>query len=498
MPASKPSRRFSRLLGRLGVLRLMASIVALGVFMALTGAAPASAATFQVATKSYGYTLKGGPGHPQPVHFGLWKQGNRTGPCGAFAKSTPDSSGLVLLNGVHPGTSALVSAELDFLVNKYSSTTSNVVAGDLAGAVWKVQGSPTFKTYYAWAVKTGVLSAARVRAIELMIGEAQQAASGYNLSVKADNVGVGHIGDGSLVLFTRRGTPAIGADVVVQATNAVILSVNGRPGNRGVTSKLGAHFTFKPLRMGKDYPVSFKAVAYTPSTRQVLKSNAQAGHQFIFTGNYRDNLVATYSYVITPGDTDTATTCDSDCNGMSTVTFSTCNAKGGDAVQYTKYVDSAVVATLNVAAGTCASTTARLADASIVTGTVCYTGTTVGGPCVSNVVKLPGSYEVVCPAWAKKVLTVVCDCTISDGTLAMTVPATLGGGTPNSRRYVGYVTIGSNAVQTFPMVIGVTKTVELGNLPVGTVVTHGFIVYHDADPASAEIFRHEWRSIPNA
>ena len=494
MSPSQSPRRSSRLLGRLGVLRLLAMIVAACALVSLTGAAPAAAATFHVATKAHGFMLKGGPGHPQPVFSGTWKQDNRTGPCGAFGKSTPDSSGFILITGTHRDSTDIKSKMLDYMTNKLSNTTSNELAGILNLASWHVQNEAAFQQYYPWAVKTGVISAARVRAVTLLIGEAQQAASGYKLSVKADDSGVGHIGEGSLAFFTRRGAPAIGSDVIVQVTNGVIISVNGHPGNRGVTTKLGVHFQYKATRLGKDFPVSFKAVAYTPSTRQILKSNAQPGHQFIFTGGFRDVYVATYSYVIVPGDVTTATACDSDCNGMSTVSFSKCIEKGSNAAKYEKFVGTTLVATLNVASGTCADTTARLADASIITGTLCNTGTTVGGPCVSNVVKLPGSFEVVCPI----IKITICYCSSSNPSIKFLVPATIAGGITNTRSGTGYVTVGTNATQSFALVNGVEKTIDLGALAPGTVVTFGFIAHHDADPASPEVFRKEWRSIPNA
>jgi len=424
------------------------------------GATAASATTYSTATNAVGRTFKGGPGHAGPVWAGTWLNGGKKSFCNDFGLATPNSAGTTILTSavLIPRMTAEQSKQAKFIANKDAATTSPELAANSAFAIWRIQADPAFNTYYAAARASGVITLARHNAINAILLDAQQHGP-YQMTLVTTKVQVGQKGSGTVKVLGSNGKPAVGRTVTLTATNAKILTVNG------------VVFTYQRTNVGT---VSFKALLTSPSSATAGISISAAGHQHTLSGGYTESAVAYFSYALTPGQPTTTSVCNTDCNGISTVTFSFSNPSGAQAVKWTEKVGTAVVATLNVAAGTTGSKVVQLADGNVITTSYCYTGTVLGGSCTTATFNVAGTYEVVCPAWAVATFTVSCNCTAKTSSATITAPA----GSP--RYYRGFVSINGVVTQTQDLVNGQVTIIKSGTLSAGSTVIVSFTAFRDA------------------
>lgn len=452
--------------------RILIGLLSVLVLIATVGATAASAVTYSTATHAVGLTFKGGPGHAGPVWAGTWLNGGKKGFCNDFGLATPNSAGTTILTSsvLVPRMTTEQSKQAMIIVNKYVATTSSDTAANAGLAIWRLQADAAFNTWYAASRSAGVITLARHNAINAILLDAQQHGP-YKMSGISTKVQVGQKGSGTIKVLGSNGKPAVGRTVTLTATSAKILTVNGVAGYKGTTRSTGVVFTYQRTNVGK---VSFKALLTSPSSATAGISISAAGHQHTLSGGYTESAVAYFSYDLAAGQPTITSVCSSDCNGISTVTFSFSNPSGAQAVKWTEKVGTAVVATLNVAGGTTGSKAVKLADGNVITTQYCYTGAVLGGICTTATVSVAGSYEVVCPAWAIATYTVVCNCTTLSSFATITAPA----GSP--RFYRGWVSVNGVVTVTQDLVNGQLATLKSGAHVSGSKVIVGFTVFRDA------------------
>ena len=450
------------------------TIIVLGavLFGGTVGAVTSSAATYHTATHATGLMFAGGPGHPGRVWAGTWNNGKR-GFCLDFGKATPNRTNMALLTGNVPGMNAEESKQAKFVANKYDFNGSPQAAANAGFAIWRIQHDKAFNIWYSSARAKGVITAARHNAINAIMMDAQQHAP-YKMSARTTPVQVGQRGSGTVKVLGSNGKPAVGRLVTVTATNAKILTVNGVAGNKGTTRSVGVVFTYQRTTTGQ---VGFRAALTSDSSSTAEISISAAGHQRTLSGSYAEHAAGYYSYDMPPGRPTIASSCDTDCDGQSTVTFRFANPSGARAIKWTEKVGTAVVATLSAQPGTTGTAVARLTDGQVITtSSYCYTGSVLGGPCTTATVVVQTSFEIICPAWAQGELKRPCKCTPN-------VPAsvTLASPAGSPRFYRGFVSINKGKVTyQADLVNGKPATITTGTLCKGTNVVISFTVYRDA------------------
>ncbi len=432
----------------------------------------ATAATYLTATRAVGLSFKGGPGHWATVSATTWNNGKR-GFCIDFGKAMPNRAGTTVLSAsaLVPGMNAEESKQAKFIANKYAATTSPETAANASLAIWVRQHDAAFNTWYSWARSHGVITAARYNAVNAMLADATQHAP-YKMSESTSQVLPGQIGSGAVKVLGSNGKPAVGRTVTLTATGAKILTVNGVAGSKGTTRSTGVVFTNQRTNTGA---ATFKAVLTSPSSATAGISISSAGHQRTLSGGYTESAVAYYSYNKLAGRPSITSVCDTDCNGLSTVTFKFANPSGTQAIKWTEKVGTVVVATLSAKPGTTGSAVARLTDGKIITSSsYCYTGTVLGGACTTATVVVATPFEIVCPAWAVASFTVSCNCTAKTSSATITAPA----GSP--RFYRGSVSINGVVTQTQDLVNGQVTIIKSGTISAGSTVIVRFTAFRDA------------------
>jgi hypothetical protein len=452
---------------------LTAGITALCITLGLvavvsvTMATPASAAT--VYAKPYlGLTLKGGPGHPASVFAGLWYYAEPTkvekGNCIDFSRHNPSGSGTVLLkNGVIPGMTAAASAKANTIQALHAGTRNKAEAAAAALAIWALTPDKNFKTWYKWATTHGVISVSMknlvTRYLAVNVGP-------YKATVASTAVLPGQTTRVTVVVKTTRGLPApAGLRVSLAAGNAKLLRTTG------VTNASGVFIT-NLTRTGVG-TVTVSAKVTVPLGNKAWLTNATPGTQRLLIAA-TGVISASMRYSKSPGRPAIVTQCDTNCNGIATVTATYCNPAGASTVHWTwtNVATGSVTMALLVKPGTCGKVVKKIADATRLQAAYC-TWTTA---CTSAYVKIGSPVEIVCPPWAGASVTVSLGCVSCSVTnVTFTVPA-------STRFYVGTVTIGGKTVNT-NLATGGTTNVPLDQFGVikGQTVTVvvGFKAYRD-------------------
>lgn len=440
--------------------RLFAVALALATLVGGIGltALPAQAAT-PGARAAVFQSFRGGPGHPTVVVAGTWNWQGKRGFCIDFPKRKPDGSKSSTLRGPVPGMNAGASAKAKFIANTYSRTTSPTAAANAQFAIWRLQSDASFRTWYAWARRTGVVSASRHVAIERILLAAREHGP-YRVSVAATPVLVGQTGSGTALVKARNGRPAAGRDVVLSSSSRVrILTVNGNRGTTGRTNRSGiAKYTFQRLDGGT---ALVKATVVAPSSNTVLLTLPTAGNQRLVVGTFREAAAGSVSFEKTLGRPAMVASCATDCDGVATARFSASNPAGAKPVRWTWRVGTRAVATMYVVGGRSASTTTRLMDGDRVAAEYCYANT-VGGACTTATIRIPGSAEVICPAWVRMTFRGDCPC---EGGVNFTFTLTAAAGTP--RFYRAQVIKNGRVIQTFALPKGRAATTSAVVLTAG-------------------------------
>lgn len=457
-------------------------VVVLGTGLGTTGAAagpgaaetrPTAARAEQPATQAVGITYLGGPGHPGPVWAGTWNNPER-GFCIDFARHSPTNAGTTRITGAIPGMSAKQSTQIKHIANAYSRTTSPKEAAAAQFAIWRIEGDPAFATWYDDA---DVKPADR-RAVAAILDEVKH--EPYRITLSAEKLQVGQLGSGKVKFLGDDPAEVAGLPVALAATGAKIRTVNGVAGTRGALMTSGLNFTYERSGAGR---VDLKAVMSAPSAAVGGLSITRSGNQRTLSGGYVDPAQASYGYQLTPGQPTVTSKCDTDCDGVATLTFNACNAAGSDAVKWTHKVGTDVVATLTAAGGKCATKTAKVADGKKIAASYCYTSVTPGGACATETLATGKAYEVVCPPWAKAVYSMSCNCDADGGgTVTFTAPA------GSARFYRGFVAVTADGKKTNRQVdlaegppVGITLT----SMPKGGEVVVSFKAFRDAKRTAA-------------
>jgi len=436
-----------------------------------TVGAPTASAGTTTGSHAVGLLFPGGAGHSGNVWAGTWNNGRR-GFCLDFGKSTPNQSGISMITGNIPGMNAEESKQAKFIANKYDNNGSGQTAANAGLAIWRLQHDSAFTTWYSYSRSKGIIDAARDKAVNAILIDAQQHAP-YRMSASTTAVLVGQKGSGTVKVLGNNGRSAVGRSVTVSATSARILSVNGVAGTKGHTRSTGVVFTYQRNTTGK---VSFKAVLTDDSSAKAGVSTSSAGHQRTLSGGYSESAVATYAFEKTPGRPTIGSACDTDCDGQATVTFRFANPAGAQAIKWTEKVGNVVVATISAKAGTTGTAVTRLTDGKVITtSSYCYTGSVLGGRCTTATIVLQTPYEIVCPAWANGELKLPCNCT-PDLPASVTLASPAG----STRYYRGFVSINKGAPIAKDLVNGKPDTITTGNLGAGTNVVVSFTVYRNA------------------
>jgi hypothetical protein len=451
----------------------MGAILVGGTVGATVGSNTATAVTYRTANHAVGLNFKGGPGHWGTVWAGTYNNGRR-GFCIDFGKRMPNQRGQALLTGNVPGMSAEESKQAKFIANKYDLNGSREASANAGLAIWKLQHDSGFNTWYAWARSRNVVTNTRARAVDAIISDARQHAA-YKMSVSTNQVYLGQTGSGTVKVLGSNGKPAVGRSIALTATGAKILTVNGVAGSKGTTRSTGAVFTYQRTTADK---TSFKVALTSDSSATAQISLSSWGHQRTLSGGYAEGAAATYVYFLAVVGPSMSSACDTDCNGMSKVTFQYTNPKGAQAIKWTEKAGTRVVATLSARGGTTSiPVVVSLGDGTVITSSsYCYTGSVLGGPCTTATVAVRTNFEVVCPAWAQGELQLPCRCTPNQpATVTLSSPA----GSP--RFYRGFVSINKGgATHQVDLVNGKPATINTGKLGVGTNVVISFTAYRDA------------------
>jgi hypothetical protein len=223
---------------------------------------------------------------------------------------------------------------------------------------------------------------------------------------------------------------------------------------------------------------SFRVALTSDSSATAQISLSSSGHQRTLSGGYAEGAAATSGYLLQVNKPVIVSACNTDCDGMSKVTFQFKNPNGAQAIKWTEKVGTRVVATLSAKGGTTsAPMVVSLGDGTVITSSsYCYTGSVLGGPCKTATVDVPTQFEVVCPAWAQGELQLPCKCTPNQpASVTLSSPA----GSP--RFYRGFVSINKGVANyKVDLVNGKPATINTGKLGVGTNVVISFTAYRDA------------------
>lgn len=449
------------------LIALFVGIVSSLALVSMT-AAPANAST---ATPVVGMKLRGGPGHTSTVYAHIWQLDGKRGPCIDFGRRTPDSASGTRTIGQVPGMTAEQSRQAFKLVQTYRGTSSDFTAAALALSVWKLRGDADFKTWYSWAKRTDAVGPRLERRVNAMLAEAKSHGP-YKVSVKLQPVLKGQTGVGTVKVTDSRGKAARSMPVNVKRTTtaAKLVRKAGRTNSKGVA-------TFKFTRTGSG-KVGFRATVSAPSVKKALLSQPSAGNQRLLVGGFRDSWSGSAEYTSSAGAPTFTTTCDTDCDGQATVGVKYCNPqRNASPMRWVGSVGGSKVLTLDVKPGTCSQESIRLTDGNVLTMKYC-TLNKVGGSCTNRFTELKKTYEVVCPAWATATIQLACTCK-PDESGSVTFDPLIAG---NPRYYTGYVIIDDGTiVRPVPLEIGVSKTVDIGQIKSGTKIDVTFKVWRDAN-----------------
>ena len=451
------------------VLRLLAILMGSMLLTGTVAVSSAKAVGYTTATHAVGIRFQGGPGHYGTVWAGTWNNGVR-GFCIDFGLAIPDHASNPVIAGTIPGLTIVKSNRAKFIANKWWSSNSSTAAATASLAMWRMIGSTNVNTWYSWATSHGVISSAQNAAVNVVLNDA--ASYSARMTVTAKPVLVGQQTTGAVKALNTAGHAIVGRSVRLTATNAQILTVNGIRGTSGLTRSTGMALTYK--RTGSS-TVSFRALMTAPSALRATISTSMSGHQRTLGGGYTTSTTAYFSYSMAPRTPTITSVCGTNCDGMSTVTFSYCNPSGAQMVKWTEKVGTSVVGTFGVPTAGCAHTSAQVSDGNVIASSYCYT-TVLNGPCTTSSVTMPTKFEVVCPAWAQGDLTIPCTC-------AQTSPAYATFLSPQTspRYYRGIININDGAVTyEVDLVNGTSNKVTTGNLGSGTHVVVSFVAYRDA------------------
>lgn len=460
--------------------RTFRGLLAAGLSVALLGAgiggatatavgspvAAEPAAKAEKATKAVGISYEGGPGHSGPVWAGTWDNGTR-GFCIDFELHTPSSTGTTKITGSIPGMSAKQSSRIKAITNAYSTTTSSKKAALAQLAIWSIEADPNFSTWY----KASAVTKADRKAVKAVVADADRGP--FTIGVSSSKVHVGQDGTGKIKLVGGGDPGGIKLPVVLTATGAKIRTVGGVKGAKGTLRSGGLPFTYERTAPGK---IEVKAALSMPSPKTAGLSVTQEDHQRTLSGGFVETAIANYAYKLTPGKPTVSSKCNSDCQGVSALSFAVCNPVGADAVTWTHKVGSDVVATLSAAGGKCVKKSAKVPDGQKIVASHCYTAT-LGGACTTGAVKSAGSYEVVCPVWVKATYLMSCDCGGVDGS-----SVTFDAPGESARFYRGFVTLtakGKDTVKQVDLVNGEATKVDLGVLH-DVEVAATFLAFRDS------------------
>ncbi len=463
------------------------ALLGAGISTATASASPANpsaaakpAAAAEKATKAVGITYEGGPGHPGPVWAGTWDNGTR-GFCIDFELHTPSSTGTTKLTGSIPGMSAKQSSRIKAITNAYSTTTSSKKAALAQLAIWTVEADSNFAKWY----KASEVTKADRKAVKALVADADRGP--FKVGVSTSKVEVGQDGTGTVKLVG--GDPGgVKLSVALTATGAKIRTVDGAKGTKGTLDSGGLKFTYERTAPGK---IDVQAVLTTPSPKIAGLSVTQKDHQRTLSGGFVETAIASYAYQLTPGKPTISSKCNTDCNGVASLSFSVCNPAGADAVTWTQKAGSDVVATLSAAGGKCVKKSAKVSDGQKIAASYCYSQS-VGSACVTDTVKVPGTYEVVCPVWVKATYVMSCECVGVEGSsVTFLAPAA------SARFYRGFVTMtkdGKSTVKQVDLDNGSATKVDLGKLK-NVQVAATFAAHTDAARKNAIGSKHTLFSV---
>lgn len=456
----------------------------LGLSATSVAVAPdAEAATATTFSRAYGVWMPKGTGRPYGGWVGTYKGKAPTGellqgPCIDRNLNMANATDIIKSTSTLPGATTDESRRMRYLANLHGKTGSNTTAKHLAMAVWIIQ-DPIMRTYmnemkskYYWSsgVKKYYITSADVTAIENLIKESEKHGP-YNTTLSGAAVGVTKSTTLTLKVRSAHGYyPPAGGTVSFSVTsNAVITAVNGVAGKTtGTVSTTGAA-TVTVKVTGKGLVKVTPYVYYPDSGAVLINVRSSTSVQRIIGGALKERSTASFSFEKKVGGPAYTTVCSTNCDGNAVVTAKVCNDAANSPLKYAFVKqDGTIVTYIDVAPGACAEKAMNLVDANVITSKYCHTSA-VGGACTTGWTNNPGSYEVVCPAWIKVVISVGCDCGTAWANVAIANPVT-------SRYNVAYLEITQPGVPTvstpYPLASGEKKIIPITQkLVAGTVIT---------------------------
>ncbi len=448
-----------------------ASVISVLILSVLASAGIAEAATTSC-KPVIGMKFAGGKGHPADVYAYNWNCSGKLGFCIDFGLHNPDGNGSSQLLQIAPSMTAEETKQAEWISYNYAHSTSKLDVAVAAFATWKLRNDSDFQVYFPWARSHGVINDAFNKRINDMI-TASKFHGPYKVAVKISAVHVGQIGAGSAVITAANNKPAPGVSVNLASTTSMkVISVNGITGVRGKTNSRGA-ITYKFIRTNVGAATVYVNITASAYAKAMITSPSR-GRQHVLIGYaYTARGSARFDKIL--GKPAMVSTCDTNCDGLATVTFSAANSANSKMVLWTwRDEASAPVASLYVSGGTTGSTSAQLFDGTNITnGEYCYVNVK-GGACVTPTIKLPGMQEVVCPGWVRISSTVDCPC---EG--GVSFKFTLTAPTVGNRSDQAIVLKNGLAVQTLDLVNGVPATTNPVLLGTGDRVQVKFISFRE-------------------
>ena len=464
----------------------------LAVILAFAGmivatAPSANAASYVSATKGYGKYFPAGSGRTYGGHVGEWViPGKFTGFCTEMNKGLANTD-IVGDISTLPGASSTTDKRRAMeIANSYfrKGQRSNTNAYRTSFAIWYLL-DPKGKSYYNDMVSRGRLTSSDVKAIKALWSESTRIVGGFNVKPSTPAVEVGGSATGTAKVTNKlNGYYApVGLPVtVITSSNNKVTSVSGTTGNKGKISTLGyTKWKYTRTNVGT---VRTDVYVYAPSsvkTRSTFPSSST--RQRLIGSKYYETSRGYTTFEKKAGGSSYTTTCATNCDGTNIpVTVKVCQAANSKSVKhaYTNVSTGQVVGYVEAASGDCATKTLRLNDSVKLSDKYCYTSS-VGGSCVTGWTAVPGTYTVVCPAWAKAVVEAGSGCDWCTAGVRFTTPAHPQFG---SRWYVGSIYVGNSAGDLLNRRVNLTNgQMEYFDLTdkvqVGSTITAKFVVYKD-------------------
>lgn len=405
----------SRSRGKGILLRLSAFIAALATLLAVSMvAAPAAQATTYVsAVNGYGKLFPKNGGYifvGEQVIIGKFR--------GFCTEMNKDRANTDIVGDIStlPGTATVADklAAINIANRFYVEKLANNVDAYRSGfAIWYLLSSEG-KAYFNAMVTSGKLTPADVAAIRALIDKARRSVGGFKIQVTAPAIEVGGSATGNARItnkltgwYAPKGLRA----VVTTSSNNRITSVSGVAGNTG-TVTAPPNVPFKYTRVGSSTVTINVTVTQPSSAKTRITFPSSSTRQRLIGSTYTETSRGYATFEKKANGSMYTTTCATNCDGTNVpVTVKVCQAGNSKPVKhaYTNTATGQVVGYLSVASGQCASKTLYLNDSTKIADKYCYTST-VGGACVTGWVAVPGTYTVVCPAWAKAVIEVSANC----------------------------------------------------------------------------------------